>query len=63
MTWVISSSDEIMIQSVSVMLEVILDAVHDEMRGAYLMMFWWIKAAIQLSLKLFSVAQIDKAVA
>lgn len=62
MTWVISSSVEIMVQSVSVMLEVVLDAVHDETRGAYLMMFWWIKAAIQHSLKLCSVAQIDKAV-
>lgn len=28
-------------------MEVILDAVHDEMRRAYLMVFWWIKAAIQ----------------
>lgn len=62
MTWVISSSDEIMVQSVSVMIEVILDAVYDEMRRAYLMMFWWIKAAIQHLLKLCSVAQIDKAV-
>lgn len=60
--WVISSSDEIMAQSVSVMLEGSLDTVHDEMYGASLMMIWWIKAVIQHSLKLCSVAQIERCI-